>query len=698
MIKKRYIFGLIICSALAYLYFPTKPHIIINDSHKDEKSAFDKTPKKNEVLEFSERVFASEKLKDLSIANAQCKSNNKNYSVNVRSIISILTDTLEEELRSGVSERTLLAYQDQFPTFYQGFEDILREAKIRIEREKYTTTNSIEILNLWSGLSVVNGFNAINVPLIVEATASVDLQNSGIQMGLELNSDLSEDEVIALLNNTEHFNTYLYSPFHVNGAPLSPSVLFVLTASALDIEIYKAVISLQSFNVNDVAVAIVNGIPSEYLSPLLAQTRNVEDMPIFYQTDYDSYNNLADFAAANHNVDALIELARYGVTPTNEPGIITGLDIALKNLPSKNNPVKQPGKNTNKYIETINYLVKQGYKAHGSLIDFEDESIIFFDAPNSRLLTTEDVSDPALRSPLRNIDLIDKSEWIAQIPADGSQISKAIEEIDVRKKTLNASNVECEEIRKELILAEGFADDQEREALLGEVANQDNAAQRLHDIDPALVRYADTSNHWAFNSEDAKGEGSFLGMLKKGEYDEALIYSVSQPLTEHETDQLLWMLAMEPEALYPIWKARITHTPPTALGVFRRMPMEQWRYLLREGFDFSLQDIWGNDFFAPAGMHSKETVALLLENGFVPNFDNVGLDAIDIVLEESYEKGRLNESVVLLLAQTQKLEANHYARIARLKRYFPDAYRELIEADKRFVPPANIEPNRYRGF
>ncbi|MCP3429920.1 hypothetical protein, partial [Opacimonas viscosa] len=84
-----------------------------------------------------------------------------------------------------------------------------------IEREKYRFTESVEILNYWSGISVVDGLSAVNIPFIVDAIAIVGADNISIDMRLHLKADISKSEVRALLENDDHFNTYLESIFTI---------------------------------------------------------------------------------------------------------------------------------------------------------------------------------------------------------------------------------------------------------------------------------------------------------------------------------------------------------------------------------------------------------------------------------------------------------------------------------------------------
>ena len=90
-------------------------------------------------------------------------------------------------------------------------------------------------------------------------------------------------------------------------------------------------------------------------------------------------------------------LETYGVQPTNEQGIITGLDIAIMNLPDKPDIYIDPDNIPEKYLDTINYLVEKGYKAHGSTYQMDDETVISFMAPNRRNFQSSKVLIPDLK-------------------------------------------------------------------------------------------------------------------------------------------------------------------------------------------------------------------------------------------------------------------------------------------------------------
>ena len=104
---KKLILLLAIVIALIIYINPTKStksNNIVNDVASDLS---DNVP--TEVFQFSNKEFASQKLKELTIANAQCKERSLDFSKQVNNIHQILIQALEHELRNGKTERELLS-------------------------------------------------------------------------------------------------------------------------------------------------------------------------------------------------------------------------------------------------------------------------------------------------------------------------------------------------------------------------------------------------------------------------------------------------------------------------------------------------------------------------------------------------------------------------------------------------------------
>ncbi len=691
---KKLILLLAIVIALIIYIYPTKSTESTNNANDVTSALSDNVP--TEVFQFSNKEFASQKLKELTIANAQCTERSLDFSRQVNNIHQILIQALEHELRNGKTERELLSYSNQYKTFYTRYDELLLQAKIKIEKEKYDFTTSVDILNDWSGLSVINNFSVINIPIIVQSLKAFEGKSNGLSMSLELANEISKSDVFALIENDENFNTYLESPLGINGSPvLSPSILFVLTGSSLNIKEFKQAVSLKNFNVNDVAVAVMNDLPYEYLELLIKQSVSIEQMPIIAQGRYDSYANLADLAASTHNVKLLQLLETYGVQPTNEQGTITGLDIAIMNLPDNPDIYIDPENIHEKYLATINYLVEKGYKAHGSAYQMDDETVIDFKAPNRRNFHSSKVLMPDFKKALHQIELIDKSYIIEQVLADNSLISKAIETMELRKRALNNKSKSCGSIRKELLAEEGFLDLAETYDLIKRITKEDgNTAERLHEIDPVLVNlWRDSQSNLSANKEE---KSDFITMLQNGNYQGAIDYSSSTPLTEFETNTLLFSLFWNIDNIIPIWNARITPIPPSSLYAFKDLPFEKWESLEVEKFDFYIKDKFGNDLFSPAALNSPKAVQLLLDLGLTPEMGVLGLDVLDLLLENSYDSGKLNKSLSLIIPEVEVIERSHYSRIARIKKFFPEEYKKLVQLNSKLALKNEIELNQFR--
>lgn len=176
---------------------------------------------------------------------------------------------------------------------------------------------------------------------------------------------------------------------------------------------------------------------------------------------------------------------------------------------------------------------------------------------------------------------------------------------------------------------------------------------------------------------------------------EALNYSNSTPLSQYETDELLRAVINNPQTLTTIWNVRVAPKPVKNIRYFSMLPMKKWLALADENFDFSLKDVWGNDLFIPAILHSKEAINFLMDKSYTTDVKKMGLDVLDVMLEESYKQGALSENIFIAIGLVKEIEPNHFARIARLKKYYPKVYDELIKAAPQLAPPENTEMNHY---
>ncbi len=698
MIRKLAIVSLVtLTCATSYYLYEADAISKGRDSILNTKSPRDTINSKIKAVD--EKKFATKKLEQLTIVHSQCKQKSYDIGDQIDYIHQGIIEALEHELKQGKTDRDLLAYSNQYETFYKSYDDLLLQAKINIEKHKYHFTQSVSILNNWNGLSVIEGVNSDSLSTLIEALEPLEGINHGLSMPVSLSQNITKSDVYALLDNNDNFSTYLESPLSIaSSAFLSPSILFILSAKKLNIDEYKQAISLRSFTVNEVATAIQDNMPTAYLILLLDQTAAIEDMPILGQGYFDSYDNLADIAVANYNVEALKVLNQHGVKPTNEPGILTAMDIAIMNLPSEDKVYKELDSYSNKYLNTLTYLKENGYKAHGKDKQFDSATITFFKAPKKRQFGSHTLSDPKLQTLLQGIELLDESYNVKKRKADKSIVSAAIEDMKLKQIAFKRGSEACVSIKQQLLAEEGFESREKTYQLIDNIKkNPKDIEARLQEIDPVLV------NLWKeleLNTKDSplssKPDDEFRHLLNEGKTELALEYSMLTPLTLSETDTLFRFMLNENSEFAIIWIARIEPQTPSSLLSLKHLPVEKWKDLLHQGFDFSITDQLGNDAFMAAALSSPQTIRFLVDNNFKLNTEKYGLDALDLLLDQSYERGLLSESITELITLYPEFKPSHYARVARIKKFFPEEYKKLISLNNALTPEAGTKINKFR--
>ncbi|KGJ92772.1 hypothetical protein [Thalassotalea sp. ND16A] len=685
------VFLIIVLPSLILLYFG---FFKLNNAEIDQDTIPNEvfnTKSNNHILQKKNKIIYSTELSKLKAIEEQCQSKNMSFSDSVDEIHNELIITLEKELLKGSTIRDLVKYSDQYQTFFKRFYDLIRDALIRKERKNLKVASSVKILTEWNGLSVIEGFTSENINTLIDLLTKNNLDS--LSLPLKLAPENINNNFKQLLDNPETFNTYLDQPFSIGGSSaISPSILLVLAAGTIDANEFRITISGHSFTVNDIAVGILNNVPSEHLKILMANTVELNKMPIFVQNKYVTYYNLADLAVSQYNVEALTILKNNGVTPTNEPGIITGLDIAILNLPQNNDLYNESPEMLNKHIETIKFLQKNGYMAHGYVTK---ELKLTFDAPFSKRYQVHDAIDVELKQLLTSIGLIDKSYEIHQEFVDNSDVSLAIAHLRSRKENLNNGQKGCASVAKDILTAKKLigkypAIDEINEIV--KINGRNDITSLLHNIDPALVQL------WQLMQYEIQyyKKSEFTNFLTASNYIEIQDFVASTPLDQSETEILFQHLMEDISGLMPAWNSRVSPLRLTNLLFLRNASLEQWQLLFNEGFDFSLKDSWDNDVFLPAMLNSIDAVSFLLDNGFKPEFDNIGIDILDLALEHSFEQGNLNQNVFKILALVKNIEPNHYSRIARLREYYPVEYEKLKNNRPYLIPPENTHLNKYQ--
>lgn len=475
---------------------------------------------------------------------------------------------------------------------------------------------------------------------------------------------------------------------------ISPATLFVLNANKFSIKEFEQAISANQFTVNEVATAIKNDIPNEYIIALLQQVPVLDAMPL-YEKNTVLYN-LADIAVSKFNLPLVKALQAKGITPTNEPGLFTGLDVAIINLPKSGNLTLAPL--DTKHTQLLDYLKKRGYKAHSGNAneDLNSKGVFFvndFIYQQGAYINKQD--NPAQYAYFSPIEEISNAELPKVTTADNSDIATFLIDIEQQKNELQTHSNNCNDLHKELGTAEQLVDIRQayNQVWNANEEHGDQSAAVLHAIDPVLVNYWFASQ----NNQHSNGRSrsTFSEFLSEEQYQKAYEYSLSTVLTQAETDKLFSLLLLKPDDLITLWQSRVEPKPPSDLLRLSSLPLSQWQKLKQAGFDFSITDVYGRDVYLQAMFASNDIVQFLIDNKIPTDAKKLGIDILDLALEQSYNQGKLSKTVPLALKLVKEFEPNHLARVARLKMFYPEVYQQLIQQNTALKPAQGTELNHY---
>ena len=278
---------------------------------------------------------------------------------------------------------------------------------------------------------------------------------------------------------------------------------------------------------------------------------------------------------------------------------------------------------------------------------------------------------------------------------DNSDVALFLVDLKQQKAQLNNKRQNCELLQQQLKDTEQLHTVMQAYDKVQQVKNKhgSNFVRVLHDIDPVLVNYWWSSLSNQLSND--RSQSTFNEYLSKKEYQKAYEYSLSTVLTQAETDTLFSLLLLNPDDLITTWQNRINPKPPRELTRLSRFSLNHWQALAQAGFDFSITDIHGRDVYTQAASSSSEAVQFLIDNKIPADPSKLGVDILDLALEQSYSKGELSPMIPLALQLVEKFEPNHLARVARLKMFYPAIYQQLIQLNPALKPAQGTELNHY---
>ncbi|MDO6634821.1 cupric reductase [Pseudoalteromonas carrageenovora] len=688
---KKILFGIVTITALAVYFFQTQPHSAEQAEQVKPTTTEPNVDNKEQPNEDSPQQVVNKLKKQISL----CRDQSQQQSTKVQTLNQSLVSFFVSELKKGTSVSTLLKYTNLSNINQRKYIALLKDAIVAEQKQQLNITSSLNELANWQGIETIKGFTNDKVKEMIQQLGDNNHSPSGFTLSVPLDENVQKETLYALLSNTDTFTTYVQSFIKLEGSEvISPATLFVLNANKFSLKEFEQAISSNQFTVNEVATAIKNDIPNEYIIALLQQVPVVDAMPL-YEKNTVLYN-LADIAVSKFNLPLVKALQTKGITPTNEPGLFTGLDVAIVNLPKSGNLTLAPL--DAKHTQLLDYLKKRGYKAHSGNAneDLNSKGVFFvndFIYQQGAYINKQD--NPAQYAYFSPIGKINNNALPQITEPDNSEISQLLLETQHKKEELDSTPRNCSQLFKKLFAAQKLAQNSDAYAKVREIEKEygSNFENILQDIDPVLV------NYW-WNTIDRRtssdrSDSVFREYLATKEVQKALEYTQTTLLNQTETNVLFIRLLENPYDLMPIWDSRTLPIPPTDLVRLSWLSLEQWQALAEAGFDFSITDIHGRDVYTQAASSSVEAVQFLIDNKIPTVPSKLGVDILDLALEQSYTKGELTPMIPLALQLVEKFEPNHLARVARLKMFYPEVYQQLIQLNPALKPAQGTELNHY---
>ncbi|MDP2563923.1 cupric reductase [Pseudoalteromonas marina] len=690
---KKLLIGLIIIATLAVYLFKTQPNTaaieqnnVVAPNATEPNLVNKKQPAEGTPL----RIVIDLK-KDIRL----CRDQSQQQHIKINNLNQSLVSFFVIELKKGTLVPTLLKYANLSEIYKRQYIALLRDAIVAEQKQQLNITSSLNELANWQGIEAIKGFTNDKVKGMIQQLGDNKHSPPGLSMSVPLDENVQKETLYALLNNTDTFTTYSKTFIKLEGSEvISPATLFVLNANKFTPKEFEQAISSNQFTVNEVATAIKNNIPNEYIFALIKQVPALNAMPLYEEKSV--LYNVADIAVSQFNLPLVKALQQLGVTPTNQPGLFTGLDVAIVNLPKSGNLTLAPL--DAKHTQMLNYLTEQGYKAHsGNANDDPNNKGVFFvsDFIYQQGAYINAQKNPEQYAYFNSIGKINNTTMPQVSDPDNSDVARFLVNLKQQKKDLDNNRQNCELLQQQLSDTEQLHSTMQAYNTVLEVKKEhgNNFEYVLQEQDPVLVNY-----WWSMLSNQLSNDRShsdFSEYLSKENYQKAYEYSLSTPLTQTETDTLFTLLLLEPRDFITIWESRIEPKPPSDLARLSRFPLEHWQKLKQAGFDFSITDMFGRDVYIQAIFASNDIVQFLIDNKIPTVPSKLGVDILDLALEQSYTKGELTPMIPLALQLVEKFEPNHLARVARLKMFYPAIYQQLIQLNPALKPAQGTELNHY---
>ena len=476
------------------------------------------------------------------------------------------------------------------------------------------------------------------------------------------------EELMTLLSDEASFHQlYWMAPFRLNDSyVVSRAQLLLAALTDASDEEFKSRTANKTFSPHDIAFALrTPNFSEQRLIWLLDLAVDLEDKPLFIAMNGILPTlNLADDAIQRLDVSSLKILKRYGVTPTNIVGAMTGLDIALS---------QQEG-DAQKVM--IDYLIDEGYRAHLLRVDEYDDGIKIWTLGSQYYSYSSSDEDLMQAIEERTPFITANTPDIGYAPSPDTAASELIKMKSAKAQELQkcyAQEIKLSELEQviptleQYNILEALPIDEPFERVIAEAQTLDPVladmyANRYPDSERDFTNNSDLSSHFKLAEESVEEMTSFVS---------------NHTLSSRYLTRLLGLIVYKPE-FTAAWLQVTEQSHLTSLQPLKTFRCGRWQTLREQGFNFNLTDNKHRNLYSIAFSCGPESVDLLINFGVPALSQPYGSDALDLALDDTYVNERLHPSLQRILKQTHQVETSHSARMARLRLFQPKLYADII--------------------
>ncbi|WP_156104021.1 hypothetical protein [Shewanella mangrovi] len=451
---------------------------------------------------------------------------------------------------------------------------------------------------------------------------------------------------------------------------------------ALDDAQFSAQIAEMSLTSGQFVSLMLNGIPYNKLALLLEHVPApaLSSQPVVVNFSSSTpFMNIADYAAYELDVPMLKLLAEHGVTPTQTDGLIGPIERALLHRRMGKDDIQ----NT---LATVQYLVENGYKV--ALTTTENGQYFGSGLLNMQWLNVADEVTDYLLSQQATYPAM------TTFPVEANtEIKAALDAQADRMAALVKQREQCQQLADQQLDTEGLLSPAQVNGLINDLSAKyqgEALLDALQTEDPAFVAIYQQRNWGASRGAHEKQlRDAMLGTFVVNSLTELL---QSTALDSVDTSIVLMQLIRNPELL-EAWNSRLQPVLPESLAALSYATPEKLQALVEQGFDLHQQDVHGGNLYSVFFSNAPDKVQWLLTEQVDPFSNRYGPDGLDYALDKSYADNQLFEGTKQILQACLSLEPNHLRRIARLKKFRPELYQQLLTLDPTLKVADDITPN-----